>query len=355
MKKLNIILALSLMSISANALAKESMVHQMWRFSYPDYNIPKQIPRHAKRAMADPYGNKQKDDVIFTDKENNDYYETITVDADYGNGYLLLHTRLADEERTFSYEVVAFKDSKGKYTFFKNDVSYLKGYGIADCTIYPRGRTFRSNRPLQKVFPKLTIQTFAPDVAVQSVKAPLFYLDMTFPRKGTTVTATIKPLGYLLKMDNPKPLFYGNWDNAPDYPDNLRNSLIAWVKHLNDKQSLNALINGQALNSDDEQALEKMLQSYVDSYTHMTQESTRKEAIEILQWFNEAYHVEKHLKFNRIALAWDRKQRRFHVAKKIPAKQSTASSFYDYLINLPDFKIEYTCFNENQHGYGYRQ
>ncbi len=341
MKKLNIILALSLIGVSANALAKDSLAHQMWQFAYPDSHIPKQIPRHAKRAMAQPYG-KKKGNVIFTDKENGNYFHTITIDADYGNGYLLLHTRLADEERTFSDEIVAFKDSKGKYTFFNSDVSYLKGYGIGKCTIYPNGRKFISNRPLHKVFPKITMQTFAPNIRDKALKDILSNLDVRFPRKGTTVTASIEPL-----------------QNRLGEPSRLQNILVDWAKQLNDKQSLNALMHGQPLNSDDGQVLAKMLQVYAGKNSEIKQETTRKEALEFLRRLEGFYNQNKRFKFSRIKLAWDRQQGRFHLANKIPTKHL---SFYDYIVSLPRVEPSeiqslrgFTCYDENYHGYGYIQ
>ncbi|PIE45001.1 MAG: hypothetical protein CSA45_04350, partial [Gammaproteobacteria bacterium] len=73
-------LGLSL-SVASFADKQPSLVQQMWRFAYPSYTIPKHIPLNAKRAVT------PRDHLIFTDKDG-DYYETITIKSDYGNGYL---------------------------------------------------------------------------------------------------------------------------------------------------------------------------------------------------------------------------------------------------------------------------
>lgn len=375
MKTLNVILAVSLLGISANALAKESLAHQMWRLAYPNdgFDLPNTIPPNAKKVYDQYLGDKNFKLIFVNSNKELDCYSSdisyqTTIDADYGNGYLLLHNYPCEGEGVTSEEIVAFKDNKGKYTIFDSDVSYLKGYGIAECTIYPYGRTFSSNRPLQQVLPKLSIETFVPDFDLQSLEDPLYYLDVNFPRKGTTVTATIRPLFSPLyhlkgeKINRNGSLIYGEFE-IQSYNDigTLINIIAEWAKQLQDTQSLNALLNRQPLNSDDKQALIKIIEKHRDDLELLQMaEPTDMQTVlqenlpEVMQLLNNIYRTESKRRYRSIELAWDRKQRRFHISKKIPASNQPAS-LYDYVISLAGFQSHFECFDENYHGYGYMQ
>ncbi len=366
MKKFNIILVLLLISVSANVLAKESLAHQMWQFAYPSAQIPKTIPYHAKTALG-KY--RRGEIVVVTFSKNgqkaNDNEEKIVINADYGNGYLLLRTvgiRGSDKEEVLSgNEIVAFKDGKGNYTIFNSDISQMKQYG-GQCTLFPMGKSFTSNRPLSATFPEINLQTFAPDVVISSAQAPLHYLSVDFPNKGTTVTATAKPLLYLLSEPQQKGalLAYGDLGQTVVGDSNVWvHLLVDWVKQIGDEQSVNALLSGEAMNSADEQALTRILQEHVQEFRtpDITEEAQMQTLRQqhlpmVLRWLDKVYQVEKNMRYRSVKLVWDRKQGRFHIAKKIPAKQPP-TSLYAYLIALPELGTEYYCYDGYRGYYEY--
>ncbi|PIE45973.1 MAG: hypothetical protein CSA45_01210 [Gammaproteobacteria bacterium] len=237
----------------------------------------------------------------------------------------------------------------------------MKQHG-GQCTLFPSGKSFTSNKPLSSTFPNISLQTFAPDVAIKSAQAPLHYLAVNFPRQGTTVTATAKPLIYLLSEPQQKNalLVYGDLGLALVGDSNVWvDLLVDWVKQISDRQSVSALLTGEAMNSDDERALTRILQTHVEGFpesdkTEMEQvQMLRQQHLPmVLQWLDKVYQVEKNLRYRSVKLAWDKKQGRFHITEKIPASQPPAS-LYDYMTRLPDLGTEYVCYDEHQGYYEY--
>ncbi len=72
----------------------------------------------------------------------------------------------------------------------------------------------------------------------------------------------------------------------------------------------------------------------------------------VLQWLDKVYQVEKNLHYRSVKLAWDKKQRRFHITEKIPASQPPASP-YDYITRLPELGTEYVCYDGHRGYYEY--
>ncbi len=335
MKKLNLILALFAISLSANVWAESkqpSLAHQMWQFAYPDYQPPKHIPRQAKEVI---FTNDKK--IIFPTEDNKakagniEYTEVV---ADYPNGYLSV---IYDDGSMT--EVVAFKDRLGSYALFKEEARSSN----PDCIGYSEGQEIYSNYPVEDNFPDIKLQTFIPTFspADYSLYTPIYYLDMDFPRRGTTVTATLIPLNYpsfvawqkdIGRQDSDgditSPLAYGN----VEFIESLSNGqyiLNAWITRLVDKQSLYYALAGDfdAMNRQDSKALAQLLAENPNDLFY-----EKKHLSELLQDYQKIYAIDKQIKYRQLKLVWNKDSASFRIVKKIPNHAPVAKSFYDYLM-----------------------
>lgn len=328
---LNFGIGLIFILFSAFAGAEQaSLARQMWQFAYPEHKIPKTIPS-VIHSIND---NKQGNVLDFSPQKASGQAVT-TVNADYANGYIFL-----DYKGKYGFrqqrEIIAFKDNQGRYTFFDHDV-LGKDKG---CTVFISGRAFHSNRPMASVFPKITLQTFAPDIAEIPSLGAVYYLDIAFPHRGSITTATLAPLGYPNAINSSELVIYGDFE-AVDSPSNGRAILWRWLHQLTDKQSITQALNGEfdKVNQADRQALKQL---FVDDPNDLFNQE--KHMTQLLQQLKSIYDLEKHIKYRSLKLDWDKDKARFHIIKKIPNKQAVPSTFIDYLLSLPSPDV--LCYGE---------